>query len=110
MFKFFPFAELDLTNPAISTETTTVSPIYSAVKMFLDPLSKLELRELGLELGLRWHCLKNIMKKDCILDDILDSWLREDDDVTETSGHPSWLSLVKALEEVGTSQEVEEQV
>ena len=86
-----------------------VAPIHSAVKMFLTPLSKLELRELGLELGLRWRRLKNV-KNDCMLDDILDSWLREDDDVTETSGHPSWLSLVKALEEVGNSHEAEEKV
>lgn len=95
-------------DPAM-TETTMAVPIHSSVMKFLKPLSKLELRELGLELGLRWHRLKK-MKKDCMLNDMSDSWLREDDDVMETSGHPSWLSLVKALEEVGTSQEAEEQV
>ena len=37
------------------------------------------------------------------LDDIISSWLRKDDDVTETSGHPSWQSLNKAMEEAGYS-------
>ena len=41
------------------------------------------------------------MKEDCLVDDMLDSWLREDDDVTETSGHPSWESLAAALKEGG---------
>ena len=51
-------------------------------------------------LGLQYVHLKR-MKEDCLLDDMLNSWLREDDCVTETSGSPSWQSLVKALEEAG---------
>ena len=41
------------------------------------------------------------MREGYLLDDMVDSWLRKDDDIVETSGHPSWQSLVKALEEAG---------
>ena len=96
------FIELDLTvsdDPA-TTKTTPVALTHPVVRKFLKCLSNKELRELGLELGLRWPRLKK-MKEDCVLDDMLDSWLKEDDDVTVTSGSPSWQSLVKALEEAG---------
>ena len=95
--------ELDLTvsdDPPVTTETTSVSLTHPAVRKFLKPLSNKELREVGLELGLHWPHLKK-MSEDCLLDDMLDSWLRADDDVIKTSGHPSWQSLVKALEETG---------
>ena len=94
--------ELDLfvSDDPATTKTTSVALTHPVVRKFLKCLSNKELREVGLELGLRWPRLKN-MKEDCVLDDMLDSWLREDDDVKETSGHPSWQSLVKALEEAG---------
>ena len=102
MYKCLLFTELDLTvsDDPVTTKTTSVTLTHSAVRKFLKPLSNTQLREVGLELGLRWPRLKK-MKENCMLDDMLESWLREDDDVTETSGRPSWLSLVKALEEAG---------
>ena len=96
------FTELDLTvsdDPA-TVKTTSVAPTHRAVRKFLKDLSNTQLREVGLELGLKNVRLKK-MEKDCMLDDMLDSWLREDDDVTETSGCPSWQGLVKALKEAG---------
>ena len=35
------------------------------------------------------------------MNEMISCWRREDDDVITTSGRPSWLSLVKALEEEG---------
>ena len=34
-------------------------------------------------------------------EDMIAAWLREEDNVTMTSGPPSWMSLVTALEAVG---------
>ena len=92
--------DLTVSGDPVTTKTTPVALTHSAVRNFLKLLHNTQLRELGLELGLRWPRLKK-MKEDCILDDMLDSWLREDDDVAVVSGHPSWQSLVKALEESG---------
>ena len=93
------FIELDLTDPT-TTKTTSAVPKHSEARKFLECLSNDRLKTIGMYLGLRYVHLKK-MKEDCMLDDMLDSWLREDDDVTETSGSPSWQSLVKALEEAG---------
>ena len=95
------FTGLDQTvsvDPA--ARTTKSTPTHSAVRQFLKILSNTQLREVGLELGLHWARLK-MMTEDCLLDEMLDSWLRKEDDVIEISGHPSWQSLVKALEEAG---------
>ena len=98
------FTELDLivSDDPITAKTTSAAPTHPAVKMYLRSLSNVQLREVGLELGLCWPHLKN-MKEDCMLDEMLDSWLRGEDayDVIETSGHPSWQKLVKALKEAG---------
>ena len=105
---FFPevsipfFIDLDLTvsdDPA-ATKTTTVALTHLLARKFLECLTNDRIRTLGMHLGLRYVHLKR-MKEDCLLDDMLDSWLREDDDVIETSGRPSWQSLVQALEEAG---------
>lgn len=32
---------------------------------------------------------------------LISAWLREEDEVSERSGKPSWESLAKALEEIG---------
>ena len=75
-------------------------PKHSEAREFLKCLSNDRLIIVGVYLGLRYVNLKN-MKEDSLLDDMLVSWLREDDDVTETSGSPSWQNLVKALEKDG---------
>ena len=92
---------MTVSDDAATAETTPVALTHLAVKKFLKHLSNVELRELGLELGLKNVRLRNMMIKDCMLDDMLESWLRGDDDVIETSGRPSWESLVKALKEAG---------
>ena len=81
--------------------TTKTVLTHSAARKFLEPLSKGEQKKLGLELGLRWPRLKKMMEGDSLLDDMLDSWLQEDDNVTKTSGHPSLKSLATALEKAG---------
>lgn len=76
------------------------SPTHIGAKAFLKRLTNADIINVGLELGLRYHHLKN-MKEDVLLDEILSCWLREDDNVRETSGTPSWESLAKALEGAG---------
>lgn len=83
------------TDPGEATPPA-LTPIV--VKRFLKQLAPSEIRSLGLELGLRLPHLKR-MNDD--LDEMIHCWLREDDDVYETSGIPSWENLVKALEEAG---------
>ena len=70
------------------------------MKQFLKHLTNAEIRNVGVHLGLSFRKLKSIREED-IPDETISRWLREDDDVTKTSGSPSWQSLVKALEEAG---------
>ena len=99
----YHFTELDLTvsdDDLATTKATTMVPKHSEARKFLECLTNDCLITLGVYLGLRYVHLKK-MKEDCLLDEMLDSWLREDDDVIETSGHPSWPGLVQALENAG---------
>ena len=80
--------------------TTPPALKHVAVKRFLKDLTNADIIHLGMELGMRYHHLKN-MREDTLLDDMIGSWLRKDDDVIQTSGTPSWESLAKALEETG---------
>ena len=34
-------------------------------------------------------------------DDMVDAWLRKEDDVYEKSGAPTWMSLIAALKKIG---------
>ena len=92
------------TAPTVSVPATpkTISavPIHSEARKFLECLSSDRLMTIGLRLGLRYANLKR-MREGGLLDDMLDSWLSGDDNVIEKSGHPSWQSLIKALEEAG---------
>ena len=83
-----------------SNASPTLTPTHTAVKQFLNHLKSTEIRNVGVNLGLSFRKLKSIREED-IPDETISRWLREDDDVTETSGHPSWQSLVQALEEAG---------
>ena len=94
-----PTRSIPATQPP-TTRTISIAPKHPEARKFLECLSNDRLKAIGVCLGLRYVHLKN-MKEDCLLDEMLVSWLREDDDVKETSGHPSWPSLVKALEEAG---------
>ena len=63
---------------------------------------------LGLYLGLYEHTLKAIEQdykkvKEC-LRECISAWLKEEDNVKETGGGPSWLSLFSALETMGEDQ------
>ena len=64
------------------------------VKQALDQLSNDELITLGTALGLHYNHLKRMQKP---LDEMVASWLKEEDDVCTVSSPPSWASLVKAL-------------
>ena len=60
----------------------------STIVCFLRNLDSGQLIQVGLEL-------------EALPEDMLAAWLREEDNVTITSGPPSWSSLVAALEAVG---------
>ena len=87
--------------PTPSSPAIQPPPQHAEAREILKGLSSKQLKEVGVELGLKNINLKKMMITDCMLDEMLDSWLNADDDVIETSGHPSWQSLVQALEEAG---------
>ena len=91
-----------MNDQAIAEATSLKSPelTHIAAKRFLKFLTNVDIRKVGLELGLHYHHLKN-MPEETLLDDMLSCWLREDDHVSANSGTPSWESLAKALEEGG---------
>ena len=71
---------------------------HYVVTQELKYLSDEGLRRVGGALGLNHPHLKRM--KD-LPADIVASWLREDDNILEVSGSPTWASLAKALEDVG---------
>lgn len=81
-------------------EKTLSSSDHHEIAHFLDDLNKGQLHNLGLALGL--HSPKLQRMRD-LPGDMVTAWLREDDNVSRNSGHPCWVSLVRALEEVGHS-------
>ena len=50
-------------------------------------------------LGLQYHHLSK-MPLNSLHEDLVRSWLGREDRVEETSGKPTWASLIKALKEV----------
>ena len=88
---------------AIATARTTKfppRPTHLEVKEFLQDLDSKEIKKVGVNLGLSYLKLKSIAEENT-QDEVIHRWLREDDDVNKTSGHPSWQSLVTALEKDG---------
>ena len=69
------------------------------MKRYLKSLSNTGIINVGVNLGLDYNSLKNV--REDVMNEMISCWRREDDDVITTSGRPSWLSLVKALEEEG---------
>ena len=61
-----------------------------------------KLYELGVELGLNITELKRVASIELPLE-LCGRWLRGDDDVLQTSGTPTWSSLVRALRNIGAS-------
>ena len=53
---------------------------------------------LGLAFGLSYRKLQNMQQHP---DDMVDAWLRKEDDVYEKSGAPTWMSLIAALKKIG---------
>ena len=64
------------------------------VTQYLSDLSPKKIITLGGALGLFYPNLKKMKHP---LEDMVEAWLRKDDQVLK-SGHPSWKSLVNALE------------
>ena len=65
------------------------------VTQYLSDLNPQQIITLGGALGLYYPNLKKMKHP---LEDMVEAWLKEDDQVLLKSGHPSWKSLVKALE------------
>ena len=74
-------------------------PKLQEIKDYMKSLANTDLIQAGVALGLNYTRLKDIREN--LLDEMLTKWLRGDDDVHETSGDPSWESLVRALEKAG---------
>ena len=64
----------------------------------LEDLNNDNLRKLGTSLGLAFTKLKRLTS---LPDDMVEAWLRGDDNVIEISGPPSWESLATALDKIG---------
>ena len=98
-----------ITHKPASPSPLTDDDHYKIVK-FLKNLSCPHLRTLGVELGLSYPKLKK-MSDECLHNDMICSWLRKDDKVTEICGIPTWESLIKALEEsnfTGIAEDIRE--
>ena len=67
---------------------------HSEVANYLRALPNDEVTHLGLALGLTYRKLKSMQQ---CPDDMVDAWLRKEENVLEKSGRPTWTSLVKAL-------------
>lgn len=64
----------------------------------LEDLNNEQLWHVGAALGLHYPTLQRMND---ILGEMVAAWLREDHEVAETSGSPSWTSLAKALRDTG---------
>ena len=56
--------------------------------------------ELGQALGLNRMKLKRSSPRE-LVGEMVESWIRRDDDVLEVSGEPTWRNLSKALVKIG---------
>ena len=91
-------------HPKFSHALLTESPplCEREVNPYLKKLDTAKLYDLGLELGLNITELKRIPTEQLPLE-LCMRWLREDDDVHQTSGTPTWSSLATALRNIGAS-------
>ena len=93
-----------LTPPSPATPETIPLTMddHSNITEFLNDLNIKQLLRIGGKLGLSYSTLQKMksLPQD-MLGDMIAAWLREEDNVTTTSGHPSWTSLMTTLEKVG---------
>ena len=83
--------------------TGSLPPCSQAeVNRYLKKLDTAKLYELGGELGLSIRELKRIPTEHLPLE-LCERWLREDENVQQTSGTPTWRSLVTALRGIGAT-------
>ena len=81
----------------VSLENLTMADHY-AVTQELRDLSKKDLYGVGKALGLYFPHLQWM---EYLLDEMVAAWLREDDNVRQATGPPTWASLAAALESTG---------
>ena len=81
----------------VSLENLTMAD-HSAVTQELRDLSKKDLYGVGKVLGLYFPHLQWM---EYLLDEMVAAWLREDDNVRQATGPPTWASLAAALESTG---------
>ena len=81
----------------VSLENLTMADHF-AVTQELRDLSKKDLYGVGEALGLNFSHLR-WMKY--LLDEMVAAWLREDDNIRQATGPPTWDSLAAALESTG---------
>ena len=89
-----------MSSPTSLTSSLLTQKHHSQITQYLTSLKKEELVHVGLRLGLHYLTLKK-MSPESLLNDMVNAWLRRDDDVIEGSGEPSWESLSKAREDCG---------
>ncbi len=70
-----------------------------AIGKYLCTLSKAEITELGIQLGLGFRWLKDHKSSETYCYDVVDAWLKMQDSIAEMC-LPSWQSLVATLREV----------
>ena len=110
-----PYASDIDTSPIIDYSISTF--LFTDIRDLADVMKELTLiqqfdytgwYQLGLYLGLYDPTLKAIEQdykkvKECLME-CISAWLKEEDNVKETGGGPSWLSLVSALQAMGEDQ------
>ncbi len=72
---------------------------FPAICKYLQGLSKPEITELGVQMGLSFWWLKNHKSSEIYCYDVVDAWLKKQDSVAEMC-LPSWQNLVATLREV----------
>ncbi len=78
---------------------TAAQADFGAVGNYLQCLSKSEVTELGIQLGLSYRWLKDYESYANYRYDVVDAWLKTQDSVADIRP-PTWQNLVAALREV----------
>ena len=87
------YASPPTTSPSSNLLTTAD---HFKVTQVLKALDNVHLIRLGTALGLKYPRLRRMQT---LPDDLIFAWLNMEDEVMDTSGIPTWSSLVKALED-----------
>ena len=73
------------------------------ISTYVCPMEAANILNLGVVLGLSYIKLKDKMKSETFLLDVIHSWLQKEDQV-EKKGKPTWRNLVNALQSKGIGQ------